>query len=63
MTDEIELLDYEYDEIADAIPKHPPLTVGGGDASVKDMYPDLTTEELDRVYEIYKRNGGTMRKG
>ena len=53
-----ELEKYKLDMIVENIPMNPPL-ISGGDLSVKDMYPDLTDEELDYVFSKYK---GTMRK-
>lgn len=53
-----ELKKYELDMIVKNLPMFPPLTTDG-DLSIKDMYPDLTDEELDYVFKKYK---GTMRK-
>ena len=45
------------DGIPELIPKYPPLKPGG-DLSIKDMYPNLTDDELNYVFKKYK---GTMR--
>jgi hypothetical protein len=45
-------------EMANNLPLYPPLKPGG-DVSIKEMYPDLTDEELDYLFSQYK---GTMRK-
>jgi hypothetical protein len=42
------------------LPQTPMHTVTGGDLSLEDLYPQLTKEELERVYTAYKATGGTM---
>ncbi len=53
-----ELTKNDLEEMANNLPKYPPLKPEG-DVSVKEMYPDLTDEELDYLFSQYK---GTMRK-
>ena len=49
---------YLLDFIAGLLPLFPPLTEDGKDASIKDLYPNLTDDELNYVFKKYK---GTMR--
>ena len=47
------------DEISNNLPGYPPLRPGG-DVTIKEMYPDLTEEELKYVVSKYT---GTMERG
>lgn len=51
------------ESLARSLPINPPLANNPeGDTSVKEMCVDLTEEELQFVWEEYKRIGGRMRK-
>lgn len=56
----IDLLDMELlDLVAESLPSSPPLTENG-EATVADIYPYLSNEELDYVMSKYS---GTMARG
>ena len=48
------------DDIAANLPEYEPYPSGGSSVTVKDMYPNLTTEQLDYVMSKYT---GSMERG
>lgn len=55
----LELSDEDYIEMAQNLPTNPPLGQDG-EAAVEEFFPDLTPDELKKLYTEYKKIGGMM---